>query len=60
MTTLMAAIIEGRIKDLEQAFLEQLPAAQAWDNLLNRVSALEDRLLAADDQPTADQLSHAV
>ncbi len=49
MTTLMAAIIEGRIKDLEQAFLEQLPAAQAWDNLLNRVSALEDRLLAADD-----------
>lgn len=60
MATLMAAIIEGRIKDLEQAFLEQLPAAQAWDNLLNRVSALEDRLLAADDQPTADQLSHAV
>jgi len=60
MTTLMAAIIEGRIKDLEQAFLEQLPAAQAWDNLLNRVSALEDRLLAADDQPTADQLSHTV
>jgi hypothetical protein len=60
MATLMAATIIGRITDLEQALLEQPPAAQAWDHLLNRVSALEDRLLAPDDQPTADQLSHAV
>ena len=57
MTTPMAATIEERITHLEQALLEQPPSARAWDNLLNRVSALEDRLLAADDQPTADQLS---
>lgn len=57
MAILMAATIEGRITHLEQALLEQPPTAQSWDNLLNRVSALEDRLLAADDQPTADQLS---
>jgi hypothetical protein len=60
MATLMAATIEKRITHLEQGLLEQPPAAQAWDDLLARVSALEDRLLAADDQPTADQLSHAV
>jgi hypothetical protein len=52
--------LADRIAHLEQGLLEQPPAAQAWDNLLNRVSALEDRLLAPDDQPTADQLSHAV
>jgi hypothetical protein len=57
MATLMAANIEERIAHLERGLLEQPPTAQAWDNLLNRVSALEDRLLAADDQPTADQLS---
>jgi hypothetical protein len=60
MATPMAATIEERITHLEQAFLEQPPAAQAWDSLLNRVAALEDRLLAADDQPTADQLSTLV
>ena len=53
----MAATIEERITHLEQGLLEQPPTAQVWDDLLNRVSALEDRLLAADDQPTADQLS---
>ena len=57
LAILMAATIEERITHLEQALLEQPPTAQSWDNLLNRVSALEDRLLAADDQPTADQLS---
>jgi hypothetical protein len=60
MATLMAATIEERITHLEQALLEQPPTAKAWDDILARVSALEDRLLAADDQPTADQLSHAV
>jgi hypothetical protein len=60
MATLMAATIEERITHLEQALLKQPPAAQAWDNLLNRVSALEDCLLTAHDQPTADQLSHTV
>jgi hypothetical protein len=60
MATLMAATIEERITHLEQALLVQFPAAQAWDALLARVSALEDRLLAPDDQPYADQLSHAV
>ena len=52
--------LADRIAHLEQGLLEQPPAAQAWDNLLARVSALEDRLLAPDDQPTADQLSHTV
>ncbi|MGA0909148.1 MAG: hypothetical protein ACO3QS_06930 [Burkholderiaceae bacterium] len=52
----MAALAD-RIAHLEQGLIEQPPTAQAWDDLLNRVSALEDRLLAADDQPTADQLS---
>jgi hypothetical protein len=60
MAPLMAATIEERITHLEQGLLEQPPTAQAWDNLLNRVSALEDRLLAPDDQPTADQLSTVV
>jgi hypothetical protein len=60
MATLMAATIEERITHLEQALLEQPPTAKAWDDLLARVSALEDRLLAPDDQPTADQLSHTV
>jgi hypothetical protein len=60
MATLMAATIDERITHLERGLLEQPPTAQAWDDLLNRVSALEDRLLAPDDQPTADQLSHAV
>jgi hypothetical protein len=60
MATLMAATIEERITHLEQALLEQPPTAKAWDDLLNRVSALEDRLLAPDNQPTADQLSHTV
>ena len=58
MATLMAATIEERITHLEQALLEQPPTAKTWDDLLARVSALEDRLLAPDDQPTADQLSH--
>ncbi len=57
MATLMAATIEERITHLEQALLEQPPAAQSWDALLARVGALEDRLLGPDDQPTADQLS---
>jgi hypothetical protein len=60
MATLMAATIEERIAHLGRGLLEQPPTAQAWDNLLNRVSALEDRLLASDDQPTADQLSTVV
>lgn len=54
----MAATIEERVTHLEQALVEQPPSAQAWDNLLDRVAALEDILLAPDDQPTADQLSH--
>jgi hypothetical protein len=49
--------VANRVASLEQALLEQPPTAKAWDDLLARVSALEDRLLAADDQPTADQLS---
>ena len=57
MASLTAATIEERITHLEQALLEQPPAAQTWDSLLARVGALEDRLLAPDDQPTADQLS---
>ena len=60
MASLMAATIKERITHLERGLLEQPPTAQVWDDLLNRVSALEDRLLAPDDQPTADQLSHAV
>jgi hypothetical protein len=60
MATLMAATIEERIAHLGRGLLEQPLTAQAWDNLLNRVSALEDRLLASDDQPTADQLSTVV
>ena len=52
--------LADRIAHLEQGLLEQPPTAQVWDDLLARVSALEDRLLAADDQPNADQLSHAV
>jgi hypothetical protein len=60
MATLMAATIEERIAHLEQGLLEQPPTTQVWDDLLNRVAALEDRLLAPDDQPTANQLSHTV
>jgi hypothetical protein len=52
--------VANRVASLEQALLEQPPTAQVWDDLLNRVSALEDRLLAPDDQPTADQLSTVV
>jgi hypothetical protein len=52
--------VANRVASLEQARLGQPPTAKAWDDLLARVSALEDRLLAADDQPTADQLSHTV
>jgi hypothetical protein len=57
MATLMAATIEERITHLEQALLERPLTYAVQDNLLNRVAALEDRLLAPDDQPTADQLS---
>ena len=60
MATLMAATIEERITHLEQALLEQPLTAKAWDDLLARVGALEDHLLAPDDQPTADQLSTVV
>jgi hypothetical protein len=60
MATLMAATIEERITHLEQALLERPLTYAVQDNLLNRVAALEDRLLAPDDQPTADQLSTVV
>ena len=52
--------VANRVTHLERGLLEQPPTNEAWDNLLNRVAALEDRLLGGDDQPTADQLSHAV
>lgn len=54
----MTASLFDRVTQLEQGLLEQPPSAQTWDNLLHRVAALEDCILAADNQPTADQLSH--
>jgi hypothetical protein len=63
----MAATIEERVTHLEQGILERPVTYAAADSLLNmqdsilnRVAALEDRLLAPDDQPTADQLSTVV
>jgi hypothetical protein len=56
---------DQRICQLEQALSERPMTYAAADSLLNmqdgilnRLAALEDRLLAPDDQPTADQLSH--
>jgi hypothetical protein len=56
----MTASIAERITQLEQGLLERPLTYAVQDNLLNRVAALEDRLLAPDDQPTADQLSTVV
>ena len=56
----MAATIEDRITQLEQALSERPVTYAVQDGILNRLEALEDRLLAPDDQPTADQLSTVV
>ena len=56
----MAATIEDRITQLEQGLLQRPITYLVQDSILNRLAALEDRLLAPDDQPTADQLSTVV
>ena len=56
----MAATIEDRITRLEQGLSERPVTYTVQDSILNRLAALEDRLLAPDDQPTADQLSTEV
>ena len=56
----MAATIEDRITQLEQGLLRRPLTYAVQDSILNRLAALEDRLLAPDDQPTADQLSTVV
>ena len=56
----MAATIEDRITRLEQGLSERPVTYTVQDSILNRLAALEDRLLAPDDQPTADQLSTVV
>ena len=63
----MAATIEERITQLEQGLLERPITYAVADSLLNtqdsilsRLAAMEDILLAPDNQPTADQLSTVV
>jgi hypothetical protein len=56
----MAATIEDRIAQLERGLSERPITYAVQDSILNRLAALEDRLLAPDDQPTADQLSTVV
>ena len=56
----MAATIEDRITQLEQGLLERPMTFAVQDSIMNRLEALEDRLLSPDDQPTADQLSTVV
>ena len=63
----MAATIEERITQLEQGLLERPITYAAADSLLNtqdsilsRLAAMEDILLAPDNQPTAGQLSTVV
>ena len=56
----MAATIEDRITQLEQGLSERPVTYAVQDSILNRLAALEDRLLAPDNQPTADQLSTVV
>ena len=56
----MAATIEDRITQLEQGLSERPITYEVQDSILNRLAALEDCLLAPDNQPTADQLSTVV
>ena len=56
----MAATIEERVTHLERGLSERPLACAVYDSIMNRLAALEDRLLAPDDQPTADQLSTVV
>jgi hypothetical protein len=56
----MTASIAKRITQLEQGLSERPLTYAVQDSILNRLAALEDRLLAPDDQPTADQLSTVV
>lgn len=56
----MAATIEDRIKQLEQGLSKRPVTYAVQDSILNRIAALEDRLLSPDDQPTTDQLSTVV
>ena len=51
---------DQRITRLEQGLSERPVTYTVQDSILNRLAALEDRLLAPDDQPTADQLSTEV
>ena len=51
---------DQRITQLEKGLSERPMTFAVSDNILNRLAALEDRLLAPDDQPTADQLSTEV
>ena len=56
----MAATIEERVTHLERGLSERPISYAVQDSILNRLAALEDRLLAPDDQPTADQISTVV
>ena len=56
----MAATIEERVTHLEQGLSERPITYAVQDSIMNRLEALENRLLAPDDQPTADQLSTVV
>ena len=63
----MAATIEERVTRLEKGLLQRPVTYEVADSLmntqdriLNRLAALEDVLLAPDNQPTADQLSTVI
>ena len=54
------ANLERTVQGCESSLCANPPTVREWDNLTRRVSALEDVLLAPDNQPTADDLAHSV